>query len=54
MAGSPQLLWCNIVVVHKCDVEVTLVTAVVIRTTLFEMVTEPSPPVPLFVWIVTR
>ena len=54
MAGSPQLLWCSVVVVHQCDVEVTLVTAVVIRTALFEMVTEPSPPVPLFVWIVTR
>ena len=54
MASSPQLLWCNVVVVHQCDVEVTLVTAVVIRTALFEMVTEPSSPVPLLVWIVTR
>ena len=54
MASSPQLLWCNVVVVHQCDVEVSLVTAVVIRTALFEMVTEPSSPVPLLVWIVTR
>ena len=49
MASSPQLLWCNVVVVHQCDVEVTLVTAVVIWTALFKMVTQPSSPVSLFV-----
>ena len=54
MTGPPQLLRCNIVVVDKSNVEVSLVTAVIIWTALFEMITEPSPTVSLLVWIVAR
>ena len=54
MIRPPQFLWGNIVIVHECDVKVTLVPAVIIWTALLEMITEPSAPVLLLVWIIAR
>ena len=54
MIGLSQSLRRHVVIIHECDVKVSLVLSIVIWTALFKMVTQPSSPMSLFVRIVAR
>ena len=52
MLGKGQLLWSCVDVVDQSDVQVVLVPAIVMRTTLPEVVSETGTTMPLFVRVV--